>query len=114
MAELPGYTRGLAMAGPLAFVGLSKVRGSSALGGVPIAARQESLKCGVALVDLVSGEMIGLLEFHTGVEEIFDVQLVPGVLSPVLSGPHTEIDGQAPIWPAPGPVAPPGQPGSAI
>ena len=49
--------------------------------------------------------MIGLLEFHTGIEEIFDVRLVPGVRSPVLSGPHHEIDQQSPIWLAAQPTA---------
>jgi DNA-binding LacI/PurR family transcriptional regulator len=37
VARLPGYTRGLAMIGQFAFVGLSKVRETSTFGGVPIA-----------------------------------------------------------------------------
>jgi uncharacterized protein (TIGR03032 family) len=101
VAELPGYTRGLALAGSLAFVGLSKVRESATFGGVPIAADRARLKCGVAVVDLASGRLIGLLEFHTGIEEIFDVHLIPGVRSPVLSGPYPHVDQQAPIWLAP-------------
>jgi hypothetical protein len=72
---------------------------------VPIAADRDRLKCGVAIVDLTAGRAIGLLEFHTGIEEIFDVQLVPGVRSPVLSGPYPEVDQQAPIWLAPSPRA---------
>ena len=104
VAELPGYTRGLALAGSLAFVGLSKVRESATFGGVPIAADRSRLKCGVAVVDLSSGRLIGLLEFHTGIEEIFDVHLIPGVRSPVISGPYPHVDQQAPIWLAPAPV----------
>jgi uncharacterized protein (TIGR03032 family) len=103
VAELPGYTRGLALAGSIAFVGLSKARESATFGGVPVAARHDRLKCGVAAVDLASGATIGLLEFQTGIEEIFDVQLVPGVRSPVLSGPYPDIDEQPPIWLAPRP-----------
>jgi uncharacterized protein (TIGR03032 family) len=103
VAELPGYTRGLTLAGSLAFVGLSKVRESATFGGVPIAADRQRLKCGVAIVELVSGKMIGLLEFHTGIEEIFDVHLVPGVRAPFLSGPYPDLDQQAPIWLAPAP-----------
>jgi uncharacterized protein (TIGR03032 family) len=105
VAELPGYTRGLACCGSLAFVGLSKVRESSTFSGVPIAADRARLKCGVAIVDLTSGRMIGLLEFHTGIEEIFDVRLVPGVRSPYLAGPYPEIDQQPPIWLAPSTAA---------
>jgi uncharacterized protein (TIGR03032 family) len=98
VAELPGYTRGLAMAGPLAFVGLSKIREKSTFGGVPIAAHRDGLKCGVAVIDLDAGAPIGLLEFHSGIEEIFDVQLLPGVRSATLSGPYPDVDGQPPIW----------------
>jgi len=72
---------------------------------VPIAADRQRLKCGVAIVDLIAGKMIGLLEFHTGIEELFDVHLVPGVLSPFLSGPYPDVDQQAPIWLAPPPAA---------
>ena len=103
VAELPGYTRGLAMAGPLAFVGLSRIRETSTFGGVPIADHRQSLKCGVAIVDLLAGRPIGLLEFHSGIEEIFDVQLLPGVRSAALNGPHPDVDGQPPIWLAPAP-----------
>jgi uncharacterized protein (TIGR03032 family) len=99
--ELPGYTRGLAMIDTFAFVGLSRIRETSTFGGLPIAVDRESLKCGVAVVDLVSGRQMAFLEFHTGVEEIFDIQLLPGVRSPVMSGPHTHLDGKAPIWTVP-------------
>ena len=85
--ELPGYTRGLAMIDTFAFVGLSRIRETSTFGGLPIAASRESLKCGVAVVDLVSGKQMAFLEFHTGVEEIFDIQILPGMRSPVMSGP---------------------------
>jgi uncharacterized protein (TIGR03032 family) len=79
VAGLPGFARGLALAGPYAFVGLSKIRPTSALDGVPLARRREQLKCGVAVVDLRTGQVIALLEFQTAVEEIFDVQLFAGL-----------------------------------
>jgi uncharacterized protein (TIGR03032 family) len=73
VTRLPGFTRGLALCGPYAFVGLSKIRETSAMDGVPLAERREELKCGVAVVDLRSGLLIAFLEFQTAVEEIFDV-----------------------------------------
>jgi uncharacterized protein (TIGR03032 family) len=82
VAELSGFARGLALAGPYAFVGLFKIRPTSAMDGVPLAERREQLKCGVAVVDLRSGRVVALLEFQTAVEEIFDVQLLPGVRFP--------------------------------
>ena len=86
MAELPGFARGLALAGPYAFVGLSKIRKTSAMDGVPLAERRDELKCGVAVVDLRSGRVVALLEFQTAVEEIFDVQLLPGLRFPEVVG----------------------------
>jgi uncharacterized protein (TIGR03032 family) len=101
VTELPGYARGLALHGPMAFVGLSKIRESSTFGGLPIAERRDALKCGVAVVDLATGRQMALLEFHSGVEEIFDVQVLPEIRSPVVSGPHPHLDGAAPIWTVP-------------
>jgi uncharacterized protein (TIGR03032 family) len=86
VAELPGFARGLALAGPYAFVGLSKIRPTSAMDGVPLAGRRERLKCGVAVVDLRNGRVIALLEFQTAVEEIFEVQLLPGLRFPEVIG----------------------------
>jgi uncharacterized protein (TIGR03032 family) len=78
VAQLPGFTRGLAMVGPYAFVGLSKIRPTSAMDGVPLANRRGELRCGVAAVDMRTGRVIGSVEFQSAVEEIFDVQLLPG------------------------------------
>ncbi|QDU23842.1 hypothetical protein ETAA1_58500 [Urbifossiella limnaea] len=86
VAGLPGFARGLAAAGRYAFLGLSKIRPTSAMDGVPLAARRAELKCGVAAVDLAAGRVVGLLEFQTAVEEIFDVQLLPGARFPEVVG----------------------------
>jgi uncharacterized protein (TIGR03032 family) len=86
VAELPGFARGLALSGQYAFIGLSKIRRTSAMDGVPLAQRREQLKCGVAVVDLRSGHVVAFLEFQTAVEEIFDVQLLPGLRFPEVIG----------------------------
>jgi uncharacterized protein (TIGR03032 family) len=84
--ELPGFTRGWAFAGPYAFVGLSKIRPTSAMDGVPLAERRHQLKCGIAAIDLRSGRAVAFLEFQTAVEEIFDVQLLAGLRFPEVIG----------------------------
>jgi uncharacterized protein (TIGR03032 family) len=86
VAGLPGFARGLVFSGPHAFVGLSKIRPTTTMDGVPLAARRHELKCGVAAVDLRSGRVEELLEFHSAVEEIFDVQVVAGVRFPEIMG----------------------------
>ena len=107
---LPGYTRGLALAGPYTFIGLSKIRETSTFGGMPIAERRPELKFGVGVVDLGTGRLAAHLEFVTGVEEIFDVQVVPGARCPALSGPYPSLDGGAPIWTVPQPPPARGRP----
>lgn len=86
VVELPGFTRGWALAGHYAFVGLSKIRSTSAMDGVPIAERRGELKCGIALVDLRRGNCVGQLEFQTAIEEIFDVQMLAGLRFPEVVG----------------------------
>ncbi len=107
VAELPGYVRGAAFVGPYAFVGLSKVRETSAFGGIPVAERREQLKCGVWVVDCRRGRPVVFLEFQSGVEEIFDVQVLPGIRKPVVEGPFAAEDGTATIWTVPSLVAKP-------
>jgi uncharacterized protein (TIGR03032 family) len=109
VTELPGYVRGLALYDRFAFVGLSKIRETSTFGGMPIAQRRPELKCGVGVVDLGTGRLVAHLEFVTGVEEIFDVQVVPGARCLALSGPYASLDGAAPIWTVPPPPPAPGR-----
>jgi uncharacterized protein (TIGR03032 family) len=86
VVQLPGFTRGWALVDRYAFVGLSKIRPTSAMDGVPIAERRDELKCGVAVIDLRRGVSIGLLEFQTAIEEIFDVQILAGLRFPEVIG----------------------------
>lgn len=86
VAKLPGFTRGLALAGPYAFLGLSKIRPTSAMDGVPLAEHREQLRCGVAVVDLRTGQTVATVDFQTAVEEIFDVQLLAGSRFPEVVG----------------------------
>jgi uncharacterized protein (TIGR03032 family) len=91
VAELPGYPRGLAFCGRYAFVGLSKIRETSTFGGLPLAERRHELKCGVWVLDAGSGQVAEFLEFEKGVEEIFDVQILPGVRFPAVVGFDREV-----------------------
>jgi uncharacterized protein (TIGR03032 family) len=90
VTELTGFARGLALSGPYAFVGLSKIRPTSAMDGVPLARQRNELKCGVAVVDVRAGRVVARLEFQTAVEEIFDVQLLPGLRFPEVIGLQKE------------------------
>ena len=100
IVSLPGYTRGLALMGQYAFVGLSKIRETATFGNLPICDRFDDLKCGICVVDLKTRQMISCLEFQEGVDEIFDVQICQ-FSSPMISGPHAVTDGSDLIWSLP-------------
>ena len=100
IVALPGYTRGLAIVGKYAFVGLSKIRETAIFGNLPISDRFDDLKCGVAVVDLQARQMISFLEFKSGVDEIFDVQTA-AFNRAMISGPYAVTDGANQIWSLP-------------
>lgn len=103
VARFPGYTRGLAIHGHLAFIGLSRIRETSTFGGVPIAEHRQRLKCGVAIVDLRQARLVGQFEFNCGVEEVFDVTIIPGKRHTTMRGPFAQEDGKNVIWTVPDP-----------
>ena len=82
VAHLPGYARGLAACGDYLFVGLSKLRHDhKVFGDLPIA-RGRDLYCGVLCLHLPTGRIAGELKYLRTCEEIYDVQVLPGVLRP--------------------------------
>lgn len=79
---LPGFTRGLDFFGPLAFIGLSQVRESNTFSGLPLTQRPQERVCGVAIVDLRQGNLVGYLRFESGVQEIFAVRVMVNTRNP--------------------------------
>jgi Flp pilus assembly protein TadD len=90
VAKLPGFTRGLDFAGPLAFIGLSQVRESAVFSGIPLVERGQERTCGVWVVHLETGQTIGFLRFEAGVQEIFAVQVLPALRFPEVLEWHDE------------------------
>ncbi len=86
IAEVPGFTRGVDFAGNLAFVGLSQVRESAVFSGIAVTERltAEERTCGVCVIDLRNGQVVGLLRFETAVQEVFAVTVLPGRRFPEL------------------------------
>jgi uncharacterized protein (TIGR03032 family) len=77
VCRLPGFTRGLDFAGPLAFVGLSQVRETAVFGGIPIAELpQDQRHCGVWAVDTRTGKIVAFVKFTDAVQEVFAVQVL--------------------------------------
>jgi uncharacterized protein (TIGR03032 family) len=91
VAQLPGFTRGLAFAGPYAFVGLSQVRESNFFGGLPLSERLKEKRCGVWVLDVRTGRVVAFLRFEGQVQEIFDVQILSGVRYPEIAEPESDL-----------------------
>jgi uncharacterized protein (TIGR03032 family) len=100
VVRLPGFTRGLAFAGPYAFVGLSQVRESNIFGGIPLAERVKEKLCGVWVLDLRSGKPAGFLRFEGLVQEIFDLQVLHDIRYPEIAEPDSDLTAGAFVLPA--------------
>ena len=107
--SFPGYARGLSFHGQFAFVGLSKIRETSVFGGMPLEERRAELRCGVAVVDLATARTVATLQFHSGIDEIFAVSVLPNTQRPLLVGPQDSQSELADIWVVPGEAAAPEQ-----
>lgn len=103
VVELPAYLRGLTFLGRYALIGLSKIRDTATFGGVPVAEKFPDRPCGVAVVDVVEGRQVGLIEFLGEIREVFDVQLLPGKRWPTVVGLEKDLVRQISV---PAPEAP--------
>jgi uncharacterized protein (TIGR03032 family) len=101
VAVLPGYTRGLSFHGNYAFVGLSRIRETNIFGGLPIGEQPDKLNCGLAIVDLSTGQTASLLRFKSGVEELFAVETIAGLKNPKIMGPSSTPGEEDEIWVVP-------------
>lgn len=98
--ELPGFARGLAFAGDVAFVGLSRLRHQAVSASLPLLERVPNPRCGVWLVHTRSGAILGAVEFEDGVDEVYDVHALPGVRFPEFADPDGETARQTFVLPA--------------
>ena len=79
VCTLPAYLRGLCLIGRYAVVGMCQIREKHIFGGLPIQQKFEKLLSGLAVIDLPTGNVVGMFEFTAGCTEIYDVQYLPGI-----------------------------------
>jgi uncharacterized protein (TIGR03032 family) len=82
ISVLPGFLRGLSCVGRTAIIGLSQIREQHIFGGLPLETRFSDRICGVALVNLDTGDCIGTFEFTSQCQEIGDVAFIPHITRP--------------------------------
>lgn len=89
-AFCPGYARGLAFAGGHAVVGLSMARENRTFSGLELdaalAARNAEARCGLAVIDLATGDMVHWVRIEGVIREFYDVAFLPGIRRPALVG----------------------------
>ena len=94
VATLPGFTRGLAFCGSLAFVGLSQIRETAVFGGIPIAEKNlQERTCGVWVVNLDTAETVAFVKFEDAVQEIFAVEIAPHRFPELINEEKDLLDG---------------------
>ncbi len=90
VAFCPGYARGLTFIGRFAIVGLSMARENRTFQGLPLdaalASRDATARCGLLVIDTVSGDTVEWVRIEGVVKELFDVVALPGVRNPSAVG----------------------------
>jgi len=87
---LPGFARGLSFVGDHAVIGISRPRENRTFEGLVLNERLEaegvSAQCAICVVNLHTGDIEHRLEIGGIVEEIYDVNLLPNVIRPMVLG----------------------------
>lgn len=86
VAFCPGFARGLGFLGKYAIIGLSLPRDTRSFQGLELdeglRRRDVDPRCGLAVIDLDTGDMTEWLRIEGEVRELFDVATLPGVRCP--------------------------------
>jgi len=92
LAFVPGFARGLSIAGNVAAVGLSKPRNQRFEGldlDEELRKRDAEAWCGVQIISLANGDVLNWIRFDGDISEIFDVCFLHNVRNPMMIGLRT-------------------------
>ena len=94
LCHLPGFARGVSFIGRHAVIGVSRPRREAAFEDLPLDARLKadgaSPRCMIAVVTRDTGDIEHSLEIEGAVQELYDVQAIPGVRRPMALGFRTD------------------------
>ncbi|NIL98141.1 MAG: TIGR03032 family protein [Planctomycetales bacterium] len=90
----PGYARGLTFCGDYAIVGLSKCRQERTFSELTLddnlRQRQAEPRCGLHVINLLTGDTVHWARLEGVIEELYDVVVLPGVQRPKAVGFKTD------------------------
>ena len=92
--RISGFVRGMARCGDYLFIGSSRLRAKHTFGDLPLARGGETF-CGVVVLHLPTGAIVGQLRYANSCEEIYDIQIVPGRRQPGIVGTGQPISQRA-------------------
>jgi uncharacterized protein (TIGR03032 family) len=92
--RVAGFARGMARQGDYLFVGTSTLRGRHTFGDLGLAGRKDAF-CGITVLHLPTGAIVGDIRYLRSCEEIYDVQVLPGLRRPGLLGVHDDAHHRA-------------------
>lgn len=93
-ATFHGFLRGLAFYQNHAFVGLCKIREKKTFGNLPIESMYPEFECAIYAIDLRDSTKYAFIQFTRGIEELFDIQVLPGIQNPhVIGMEEPTVDG---------------------
>jgi uncharacterized protein (TIGR03032 family) len=90
IAQIPAFLRGLAIYKDFIFVGKSQLRSTSKIFNQLELAKNDIVP-GVTIIHLPSGKIVGDINYLSSVEEIYDIQVLPGTLRPNVINPSSDI-----------------------
>lgn len=83
--RVPGFVRGMTRHGDYLFVGSSHLRKTHTFGDLPLA-REGATFCGVMVIHLPTGAIVGQIKYINSCDEIYDVLVLPDVRRPGILG----------------------------
>ncbi len=89
VCRLEGFVRGLCRCEDYLFIGLSRLRKNSST-FAKLAFAHRAQQAGIAVVHLPTGALSGFIRYQASVDEIYDVQVLPGLRRPNILNPYED------------------------
>ena len=96
--KYPGFVRGLSCYGDYLFVGMSKLRSRGSIGGMdplPIQQTGQPLQAGFKVIHIPTGGTMGELIYAATCEEIYEIQVLPGMQTPNVINHYKDLHQKA-------------------
>jgi len=94
VVRLDGFVRGMSLYRDYLFIGISRLRKNSSVFGKEKFAEKAN-HAGIAIVHLPTGSLAGQIHYHNSLDEIYDVQVLPGKMRPNILNTLTDVHQKA-------------------